>query len=491
MKKTANYLVPYYLVFTTCCSFAQNPKIDSLLSLVKMDMQDTNKANHLYQISREFEISGDFEKGLIYGKEANELAVKLNFKKGIANANNSIGNMYRLTAEYPKALDHYRIALKMDEELKDKSGMGKRLSNMGIVYRNQGDYPKALDYYLKALKIDEELKDKGGMGKRLGNIGIIYHQQGDFPKALDYYLKAFKIAEELGNKNGMTVQLGNIGNVYYNQGNYPKALDYYFKALDLGKELGDKGRIAIQLSNIGTVYYDKASDPKVSPPERDQLFGTALDYFLRSLPLKEGLGDKGGIAITLGGIGSIYMKTGKFKEAEVYLQKAIAINTSIGALDYLRQYEMLLSQLYNVTNRHKLALEHYKIAMALKDTLFNEEKNKELTRKEMNYEFEKKEAATRAEQEKQQAVASAESRRQRLFLWLVIAIACAVAAIAVVIFRALRITRKQKSVIEHQKKLVEEHQKDILDSIYYARRIQRSLMTNEWQVQKYLERLMK
>jgi len=127
--------------------------------------------------------------------------------------------------------------------------------------------------------------------------------------------------------------------------------------------------------------------------------------------------------------------------------------------------------------------------MDLKDTIFNEEKDKEITRKEMNYEFEKKEAAARAEQEKQQAVATAESRRQRLFLWLVVAIACAIAVIAIIIFRALRITRKQKSFIEQQKKLVEEHQKEILDSIYYARRIQRSLLPPKKYIEKSLNRL--
>ena len=54
--------------------------------------------------------------------------------------------------------------------------------------------------------------------------------------------------------------------------------------------------------------------------------------------------------------------------------------------------------------------------MALKDSLFSEEKNKELTRHEMNYEFEKKEAATKAEQDKKDAVAYTEKRKQKIVL---------------------------------------------------------------------------
>ncbi|MBC7864346.1 MAG: hypothetical protein IAF38_15320 [Bacteroidia bacterium] len=44
----------------------------------------------------------------------------------------------------------------------------------------------------------------------------------------------------------------------------------------------------------------------------------------------------------------------------------------------------------------------------------------------------------------------------------------------------------EKNII-HQKKLVEEKQKEILDSIHYAKRIQRTLITNE----KYIERKLK
>lgn len=56
-------------------------------------------------------------------------------------------------------------------------------------------------------------------------------------------------------------------------------------------------------------------------------------------------------------------------------------------------------------------------------------------------------------------------------------------------FRSLSVTRKQKQIIEHQKKFVEEKQKEILDSIYYARRIQKSLLPTEKYIEKNFIRL--
>ena len=73
------------------------------------------------------------------------------------------------------------------------------------------------------------------------------------------------------------------------------------------------------------------------------------------------------------------------------------------------------------------------------------------------------------------------------------------------IFRSLRITRKQKDTIEmqksiveqqkreveQQKNLVEEHQREIIDSITYARRIQRSLLPTAKYIEKNINRLKK
>ena len=52
--------------------------------------------------------------------------------------------------------------------------------------------------------------------------------------------------------------------------------------------------------------------------------------------------------------------------------------------------------------------------MVLKDTLYNQEKNKEITRKEMNYEFEKTQALEKAGHENQLAIADIEIKKQTL-----------------------------------------------------------------------------
>lgn len=452
MKKIFKYILLFLAIVSL--SFrgrAGDGAVDSLLSFLKTDKEDTNKVNHLNTLGWELKNSNP-DTSIILSNQALVLLNSLPLEGG------------------------------------DKGVVQKLLANtlgqLGVFYRLKGDYPQALDYYFKALKMKEELGDKKGIAAILSNIGLVYWNQGDYPKALDYYFRALKMDEELGNKNGIARGLGNIGIIYSRQGDYAKALDYYFKALKMAEELGYKQLQASILGNIGIVYKEQSETAKVHPVERDSLLNRALDYYFRALKMAEEFGYKQLQANSLGNIGALYTSQDNYAEAEKYLADALKLDKEIGAQDGERDDENSLSELYEKTGRFNLALEHYKKAMVLKDTLFSEEKNKEITRKEMNYEFEKKEAATKAEQNKKDAVT-------QIIIYSVSAGFALVLLLAVFIFRGYRQKQKANVIIAEQKKIVEEKQKDIIDSITYAKRIQRALLPTEKYIDRTIIRLKK
>ena len=444
---------------------AQQSKIDSLQKLLLTQKEDTNKVNTLNLLGREMELTGDFDKGINYSQQALQLAtviasreerngkqslIQLAAKKAIAKAHNELGNCNREKGNYPDALKEHFAALKLREEIKDKKGISASLCNIGNIYTEQKDYPKALDYYFKALKMDEDLGDKNGITADLGNIGIVYKAQGAasteasakvelFSKALDYHFKALKMKEELGNKNGIANTLGNIGNVYTEQKDYPKALDYHFKALKMDDELGNKN----------------------------------------------------GIAINLGNIGALYLKEKKLADAKTYINKSLSLAKQIGWREGCKGNYQELSSLDSMLGNYEGAYAHYKLYIIYRDSINNEESTKKQTQTEMQYEFDKKETQTKAEQDKRDAVAATESRKQKVILASVISGLALVLAFAGFVFRSLRITRRQKQLIETQKHLVEEKQREILDSIRYARRIQTALLPTESYIDKMLKRFIK
>jgi len=502
---------------------AQDNKIDSLLTLLKNEKVDSNKIKQLISLASKYSYYNP-DTAIYFAEQAKKIAEKTNNKKLLAQAFESLGWNNCQLDNYPQAIDFYLKSIKLNEEIGAKDEVSITLGSIGVVYKNQSDYPKALGYLFKALKIAEEIKDKNLTGTWLGNIGIVYSDQSDYSRALQYYFKALKISEEIGKKNHTSAWLGNIGNVYYYQAGllrnsekkaadvlYKNALEYYFRSLILAEEIGNRGSVASKLGNIANVYSDQGD------------FSKALNYYFKALKMNEELGRKGGKAIILGSIGSLYTEQKKYKEAHVYILRAIALNESIGSKDHQQVGYNDLSELYekstiplpdsvggkllNIEQMRLRSMYYYKRSIAIKDTIFSEENKKQLVRKEMDYEFGKKEAHTKAETEKNQAIAEEKNRKQKLVLILVSCVLLLVFVFAGIIFRSLRITRKQKNIIEAQKNevtkqkdiadsqriiaeelrkiaekqkyIVEEKQKEILDSITYAKRIQTALLTSD------------
>lgn len=264
-------------VFWNLCfgisSFAQQNPIDSLHLLLKTTGENTDKVNILYQLS---EASNDDRDVLNYASQALQLAEKLNYKKGIADASNNVGYAYMNLGDIPKALEFYHRSLKIQEELSvketdssavraSKIGIANSLNNIAYVYDNQGDITKALEYFHKSLTIREEIKDKAGTAQSLNNIGVIYKKKGDAARALEYFQKGLVIREEIKDKDGIGGSLNNIGTMYHHTGGMNKALEYYEKSLAIREETKDKPGIALSLLNIGSIYfiqknYSKAED---------------------------------------------------------------------------------------------------------------------------------------------------------------------------------------------------------------------------------------
>jgi len=105
-------------------------RVDSLLAQLPNANDDTSKVKLLTDLSFIF-YSIDPDEGLRYGMQGLELAEKLNWKKGMANANRTIGVNYAYgKSYYQHSLEYYLKGLKLFEELGDKGGTARILSNI-------------------------------------------------------------------------------------------------------------------------------------------------------------------------------------------------------------------------------------------------------------------------------------------------------------------------------------------------------------------------
>ncbi|MBC7862982.1 MAG: tetratricopeptide repeat protein [Bacteroidia bacterium] len=370
------------------------------------------------------------------------------------------------TSNADSAIKTCNLALALAEKLQWEKGIAISFSKLGVYYAYyKADYPKALNCCLAALKLTEQLNLKQLQANILGNIGFIHKMQADYEVALSYYHKSLKIFEELKNKKGISKTLLGLANLYWTQSDLDKALDFSLRALIMSEELGDKSGISTSFSLIGSVYFSRYD------------FQKALEYYLKALKINEEIGDRNGMANAYGNIGSIYGELKKYREAEEYLIKAIALSSELKNLASIKTHEKMFSELYERTGRPELALEHYKKYIAIRDSIDSQENQKKQIQAEMNFEFGKKEAVMKEQQEKERVVAAEKSRFQKIVISSVLICLLLVIGFSFFVFRTLKKTRLQKYIIE-------EKQREILDSIRYAKRIQNALLTSE----KYIER---
>jgi serine phosphatase RsbU (regulator of sigma subunit) len=517
-----NYLFSIIFLLSSFLTFAQTPKIDSLLTDFKTTKQDTTKANDLNLIAREYFKARDINHMLQYASRADSISTHINYKKGKCAALNNKGIAFYSSGDYSKALEHHSAALKLAQEINNLRDIAGSYNGIANVYNYQGEFDKALENHFNALKIREETRDKKDIAASLNGIGNVYQSQGLYTKALEYHLRSLGLKEEIGDVMGQVFSNTNIGNVFLMQEQPEKALGYYKKSLELLGSTKNPEAESTILSNIGLVYQNLH---KITE---------SLIYYEKSLKIRENTGNKQGIAQCLLNIGSDYDLIGENEKALQYFQSALdvskeiedefAVSTveanlgltclklnrlpeaeklllsgygkgmKIGALTVVKDAAGSLSRLYKQKGDFAKAMEYQDKYFNTRDSLLSDENKKKNFQTELNYKFEKKAVADsiKASEEKKAVVVQLEQEktmRVTLFAGLTLVI-----VFSVFIYNRFRITSRQKKIIEAkeqettlQKHIIEEKHKEITDSINYAERIQRSFLATKELLDKNLD----
>jgi tetratricopeptide (TPR) repeat protein len=440
------------------------------LALSEKNNSDKHKANSLLNLGNFHSVLGDYDKGLkfyamalaLYKQTNNvrgmavtynsmgianaeksefniavdyylkslELMQQLNDKKGIGIAYNSIGNIYTDLADYPQAIEYHLRSLKTKKELNDKDGMALSYNNLGVAYKKQSDFPKALDNYFKSLEIREEMKDKRGMAMSLDNIGGVYREQLDYKQALNYHLKALELVKELGYSAGIAYSYNNMGSIYAEQKDYKTALQYFRSSLAILMKLGHRSGMAIVYNNIGGTYNelyssilknDIASKAEVS--HASTYLDSALSYLQNALAINKEFDIKESMIYNIHDIGGVLVHKKKFPMAIDYYTSAIALAKEIGNLQGEYEAHNGLAEAYQkwadaaLNNQSKIeylqkSIEHHDQYDILGDSIFNDEKQKEIGKLEGRHEYEMASIKRKQEDKERSRIAAMELTRR-------------------------------------------------------------------------------
>lgn len=375
MKK---YICLLFFLLPTI-AFSQNKAVEQLLQkLAEHPKEDTLRVNLMLQLSAAY-FGVDTNKLSGTAKDALQLSQKLNFKKGIAESLKLQGAAKISLGDFPSAESYFLESLKMYENIGYKPGIVVCYSNLGSVKLYQNRYPEALKFYQTSIRYAEKSKDYKNSALAYGNMGIIYSEMKNYDLALVHFNKALQNHLKANFGNGIASSYSNMGTVYFKKEDFANANKYYQLALEKNIEIGNQLGISREYGNIASLDMKQNN------------FSKAFNNINSALKINTEFKNKKGIALNYQGLGEFYLHENKFKESQNYLTKSLKLASEIGSKDIERETYKSLSTLHEQAKNHDSAFYYYKKYVDIKEVIDNEDNRKQISRLEVQYEFDVKE----------------------------------------------------------------------------------------------------
>lgn len=315
------------LVFITK-GFPQSGRITELRAIIKNYPigADTALVNVLNTISSEYVFSKP-DSTIYFAKKSEELARKLNYTLGEVR---SVGNLAK--AFYVK-----------------------------------GSYDLSLNYTLQAKDVSEKIKDTYGLAFAHNNIGLIHLTQNKIQDAINDFLVALNLAKASGNINTEASAYINLGIAYSNLAKHDTALNYLNTGLDHSKKHKLNRYAVMILNHMAENYYQTGQFEKAI-----NHYQSVIDY--------EGYRSDWESSFAHSGIGRIELERGNERSAIENAQKALKYARLVNAKFDISRSLQILYAAYAKSGDYKNALKYLELEKIYSDSLFNEAKEKEINR---------------------------------------------------------------------------------------------------------------
>ncbi len=280
-------------------------------------------------------------------------------------------------------------ATSVAQQCTSKVLLATTLSNIGNAYMQQGNYKQALTYELQAVKLSQRINDKKQLATALVAVGNIYNQLDYFQKSINYYNYSIAYFRATNNVSGILSTQANIANVYARQGKFDSSLAINTNALPLAQQLNDTIILAAFWSNAA-LDYGSLSEQTTNKTTKALYYEKSISYTLTALQLRKSINDKEGIANSLYNLAELYSIKKDYANGKRYLLQALPACKANGNILLLKHCYQLLSGLYEEQHNYTQALRYHKLAVELKDSIFNLASSKQIAEMNAKYETEKK-----------------------------------------------------------------------------------------------------
>jgi tetratricopeptide (TPR) repeat protein len=230
----------------------------------------------------------------------------------------NLGECYRTLGAQRPAIASFMAALEMNRSLGRIDAEAIVLRNLGACHAQLGEFTDAVGYLENALNVEQQLGRVDHLAKILGNLGACYLWMKDTRRAIPLCEQSAALHQRLGMREDEATDLTNLATCFENAGEIERAISCAQQALALHREIGRRDGEVVVLLTIGSCYATLKDFP------------SAIANYEHALTMARDLRLVEREAIALGNIGAVRMNEGRRRDAEVALERALALLRRMG-----------------------------------------------------------------------------------------------------------------------------------------------------------------
>ncbi|MBL7816087.1 MAG: tetratricopeptide repeat protein [Saprospiraceae bacterium] len=398
---------PTYFLFTIIYCFVSLPLVNAFV-LPPDTANDSIKS--LLKLA-EKEIYNNTEIALSATFQAEKIAHQVNLDKPLFNVYRMRGYVLEQNSRLQEASNAYLSALNLQNSVNDSLKMDIFI-DWAIINKKLKNYKTSQEYYTYALKIAEKQQDDQMISYSYNGLATLHGALGDFEKAIDYYHLAINAVEKKGKKKDLIAPYRNIALVYLKANNLTLALSNAEKSYNLALEVRDSQNIAGSLETLGSIYSANGQ------------YQLALDKNFEALKIMEKGGDKRILLDILLQVADVHVQLNQLDKAEVFYRQcfkykdlfeyqnhptfyyklgnlfikqnkqedarsafihSLSLATEGGFKDLIQKNNLALAQIYQKKGDFPNAYRCLETARVYADSLFNEEKARNITHAQFRF----------------------------------------------------------------------------------------------------------
>jgi serine phosphatase RsbU (regulator of sigma subunit) len=435
-------------------------EIDSLERVSRVYRKDTSLLELNLELSKHF-YNKNLMKSRMYAGKAFQLSKELKSLDGQADALFQLALINHRVGKLSEALDFVNQAARLYELTGDAKANGMVKAELGNLYASMGNMVKAIESHQEAIDIFEGIKFNQGVAQCYSDLGNTHFYQKNYQTALRYFKKSKEIFEQEKDLKAVAELYNRISSVYRDMGELSKSIDYDYYALMIQEKLRDKSGIAQSNLNIGQTAILQGELKR------------AEGYIEYASKLYKEIGDQLGLTRCLLISAEIEVKQGALENASDQLKQCIEIAKESGAQKELSTAYSTISKVYEEKKLFEQAYKFMTLHAQLKDTLYSKDKMRMFSEMEVKYRTKNKEKELQKEKQKTQE----QSGKTVMYVSFALSFSGLLVVIILLMLKRSKLRKQINEDLSIKNDLIRNKNQEIIDSIYYAKKIQEAIIT--------------